>query len=335
MSKHLLSRGKFLSLICILLSLFITLSCALHTNAAATLSANATVNGNTVTVTVTFPNVSFKAGTIEVSFNKAHLQLASKGTTSGLSHAMITATEVADANAGGFCRFAIMDFTSPVSANGGTLTMIFSVADASVSSTNITVTVIDCGNGPNDSVELAGTTKAVTLKQSTSTDTSSGSGSSSGGQSSGSQSSGSQSSGTTNTGSGSSGTSDTPSVNSSSSKPTSSAKPSSNPVSSNPETSDTGTETDTQITDTESGFEISQTETDAGTGTEGAPPVTDTNDAPSGTTTGISASADTSTQKPKGGLDLSTSAIAIISLSVAAFICCLLTLAGFLRHKKD
>lgn len=333
MSNHVLSRGKFLSLICILLSLFITLSCALHTNAAATLSANATVNGNTVTVTVTFPNVSFKAGTIEVSFNKAHLQLASKGTTSGLSHAMITATEVADANAGGFCRFAIMDFTSPVSANGGTLTMIFSVADASVSSTNITVTVIDCGNGPNDSVELAGTTKAVTLKQPTTTDTSSGA--SSGGQSSGSQSSGSQSSGTTNTGSGSSGTSDTPSVNSSSSKPTSSAKPSSNPVSSNPETSDTGTETDTQITDTESGFEISQTETDAGTGTEGAPPVTDTNDAPSGTTTGISASADTSTQKPKGGLDLSTSAIAIISLSVAAFICCLLTLAGFLRHKKD
>lgn len=223
------------------------------------------------------------------------------------------------------------------SSSNTTITISFTVKDASALNTQISATVVSFLDYNGGSICGSPSPLNVTLRQgSTTTDTS---GSSSGSQSSDSQSSGSQSSGstgTTNTGTTSNtGTTNTGTTNTGTTSNTSSAKPSSNPVSSTPVTSDTGTETDTQITDTESGFEISQTETDAGTGTEGAPPVTDTNDAPSGTTTGISASADTSTQKPKGGLDLSTSAIAIISLSVAAFICCLLTLAGFLRHKKD
>lgn len=324
----------------ILLSLGFVFPLPQKTEAATTLSFSATtVAQDAFKVTVTFPVVNWGGFEFTLKFDPSVLQLAGRATKSNSEDYEISwqrPDPTAANSSGEYSVTGAGDPLTDMSNSGLVITFPFTVKSSTATTTTITLevtTFIDKNNNPL--LSSAPSPLTVTLRQGSTTTDTSGSGSSSGSQSSGSQSSGSQSSGTTNTGSGSAGTSDTPSVNSSSSKPTSSANPSSNPVSSNPETSDTGTETDTQITDTESGFEISQTETDAGTGTEGAPPVTDTNDAPSGTTTGISASADTSTQKPKGGLDLSTSAIAIISLSVAAFICCLLTLAGFLRHKKD
>lgn len=312
------------------------LGVSLRTQAAASLVVSATVNGTSVNVSVAFPDISFAASTVEVSFNPAHLELSAKATTAGLTHGMISISEAANANAAGKCTFAIMNFTGNLSAKGGTLNLVFTIKDATVETTPLTVTVVNCGDTSANPIELGGTSATLTLKTVTPPPPP---------PSSDSEGSGSSevvtdtpdsddsdtpvSSGNSN----SSGTSDTPNSGSSE-KPVSSNKTSSK-VPSDSQTSDTGTVTDSaEASDTES--IVSSSESDVATDL----PLTDTtilppsqnSDANPPASSTVSLGGQTPRPTPQDeGIDTDT-VILLVSIAVACCLCFCLTYLGLRRQ---
>lgn len=319
----------------LLLCLIFGLSCAILFSpdaeaAEAAMSVSSERNNSTVTVTVSFPDISFAAATIDVAFNSAHIQLAEKPTSTGLTHPMITISEAAASNTKGKCTFAIMNMAD-TSAKGGTLNLKFTVKDTSVEETSVTVTVVNCGNASAQAIALKGATKTVTLKTpepppvtDTSTNTST------------------STSTTTDTSTSTSTTTkppvtDDPKPTTSSSKPTTttSSKPStttsSKPVSSNKPSSDPSITTDS-ATETDIG---SITDTPIDTETSVTEPTVSTT-VPGPTIIGSEILTATSSSEPaEENSPISTTVVAMISVGIASFLCGGLTVLGLMRHKKE
>lgn len=332
MRKDLCMRTSLKTIISILLCLCLTGGAIVlfdsPTKASVALSANATVSGETVTVTVTFPDVTLASVSVDVAFNTAHLKMSAEATHTVPAGPMAMPSPSATANSQGKCTLAVAGMTD-ISFNGVTLTLVFHVESTEVESTNVTVTVTKATKADTSPVSLEGATKEITLKTVTppppppppSSD----------------ESDSSVSSSVTDEG-GDSDVSDTPKppVSSvTSSKPTSSVT--SSKVPSDSQTTDTGTVTDLpEVSDTES--ILSSSESDAITDL----PVTDTSDSDLSQTSDTNTSSNPTSvplgtqvvrTEGNGGSGMSTDTVVLlVSIAAACFLCFCLTYLGLRRQ---
>ena len=304
----------------------------LPAEASVSISANATVSGDTVTAVFTFPDATFASVSVDVTYNTAHLKLSAEGTHTAPAGLMAALTPMATANGQGKCTFGVVGMAD-TSYNGASLTLVFHVEDASVTETTLTATVTKCKSANQADFALGGVSKTVTLKTVTPPPSSDSEGNGSTGVTDEGGSSDSSDLPVSSTGSGNAASSDTPSSGESD-KPVSSDKTSSK-APSDTETSDTGTVTDSaEVSDTDS---VLSSETDTATDlplTESATDLTlsqNSDTAPSvGSTVSLGA------QNPvsdKGSEGISTdTVILLVSIAVACCLCFCLTYLGLRRQ---